>query len=70
MPTRRAFDALKRGADMPRLRRSFQPRLRRPGRVGLPAAAGLILATHTVKIVVLGTAGHPRVDLDTFVILR
>jgi hypothetical protein len=55
---------------MPRLRRSFQPRLRRQGRVVLPAAAGLILATHTVKIVVLGTAGHPRVDLDTFVILR
>jgi GH25 family lysozyme M1 (1,4-beta-N-acetylmuramidase) len=24
-------------------------------------------ATHTVKIVVLGTAGHPRVDIDAFV---
>ncbi|HET9614336.1 MAG TPA: hypothetical protein VFP22_05960 [Candidatus Limnocylindrales bacterium] len=26
--------------------------------------------THTVKIVVAGTAGHPRVDLDAFVVLR
>jgi hypothetical protein len=27
-------------------------------------------ATHTIRIIVLGTAGHPRVDLDSFVILR
>jgi hypothetical protein len=27
-------------------------------------------ATHTIKIVVLGTAGHPRVDLDAFLIIR
>ena len=27
-------------------------------------------ATHTIRIVVLGTAGHPRVDLDTFLIIR
>jgi hypothetical protein len=26
--------------------------------------------THTVKVVPVGTAGHPRVDLDAFVILR
>lgn len=26
--------------------------------------------THTVKIVVSGTAGHPRVDVDAFVVLR
>jgi hypothetical protein len=26
--------------------------------------------THTVKIVVSGTSGHPRVDLDAFVVLR
>jgi GH25 family lysozyme M1 (1,4-beta-N-acetylmuramidase) len=26
--------------------------------------------THTIKIVVLGTAGHPRVDIDAFVRLR
>jgi hypothetical protein len=26
--------------------------------------------THKVKIVVFGTAGHPRVDLDAFVVLR
>ncbi len=25
---------------------------------------------HTIRIVVSGTAGHPRVDLDTFVIAR
>jgi hypothetical protein len=29
-----------------------------------------ILATHTISLVVAGTAGHPRVDLDAFVILR
>jgi hypothetical protein len=27
-------------------------------------------ATHTIRIVVLGTVGHPRVDLDTFLIIR
>ncbi len=27
-------------------------------------------ATHTLKIVVMGTAGHPRVDLDALVFLR
>ena len=27
-------------------------------------------ATHTVKLVVIGTAGHPRVDVDAFVVLR
>lgn len=27
-------------------------------------------ATHTIRIVVLGTAGHPRVDLDAFLIIR
>jgi hypothetical protein len=26
--------------------------------------------THSVKIVVSGTAGHPRVDVDAFVVLR
>jgi hypothetical protein len=26
--------------------------------------------THTIKVVVLGTAGHPRVDLDAFIVLR
>ena len=26
--------------------------------------------THTIKIVVVGTAGHPRVDMDAFVRLR
>jgi hypothetical protein len=26
--------------------------------------------THTIRVVVLGTAGHPRVDLDAFVVLR
>jgi hypothetical protein len=26
--------------------------------------------THKIKIVVAGTAGHPRVDLDAFVVLR
>jgi hypothetical protein len=26
--------------------------------------------THKVKIVVSGTSGHPRVDLDAFVVLR
>ncbi len=28
------------------------------------------MGLHTIKIVVLGTAGHPRVDLDTFVIAK
>ena len=26
--------------------------------------------THKIKIVVSGTSGHPRVDLDAFVVLR
>jgi len=26
--------------------------------------------THSVKIVVSGTSGHPRVDLDAFVVLK
>jgi hypothetical protein len=26
--------------------------------------------THTVRIEVVGTAGHPRVDLDAFVVMR
>ena len=26
--------------------------------------------THTIRVVVLGTAGHPRVDLDAFIVLR
>jgi hypothetical protein len=26
--------------------------------------------THKIKVVVVGTAGHPRVDLDAFVVLR
>jgi hypothetical protein len=26
--------------------------------------------THTIRIVVLGTAGHPRIDLDAFLIIR
>jgi hypothetical protein len=26
--------------------------------------------THTIKVVVAGTDGHPRVDLDAFVIIR
>jgi hypothetical protein len=28
------------------------------------------LGPHTIQIVVLGTAGHPRVDIDTFVVVR
>ena len=27
-------------------------------------------AAHTVKLVVVGTAGHPRVDVDGFVVIR
>jgi hypothetical protein len=27
-------------------------------------------ATHTIKIVVVGTSGHPRIDIDSFVVLR
>jgi hypothetical protein len=30
-----------------------------------PAYAG-----HTIKVVPVGTAGHPRVDIDAFLILR
>jgi hypothetical protein len=26
--------------------------------------------THTLKLVVVGTAGHPRIDIDAFEILR
>jgi hypothetical protein len=26
--------------------------------------------THTIRVIVLGTAGHPRIDLDTFIVLR
>jgi hypothetical protein len=26
--------------------------------------------THTIRVIVLGTAGHPRVDLDAFIVLR
>jgi len=26
--------------------------------------------THTIKVVVLGTAGHSRVDLDAFIVTR
>ena len=26
--------------------------------------------THTIRVVVLGTAGHPRVDVDAFIVLR
>jgi hypothetical protein len=32
--------------------------------------SGLAYGTHTMKVLVLGTRGHPRVDLDAFVILR
>ena len=28
------------------------------------------VGTHTIRVVVLGTAGHPRVDLDAFIVLR
>ena len=28
------------------------------------------VGTHVIKVVVLGTAGHPRVDVDTFLVLR
>jgi len=28
------------------------------------------LGTHSIKIVVVGTAGHPRVDLDAFEVVR
>jgi len=28
------------------------------------------VGTHTIRIVVVGTAGHPRVDLDSFFVLR
>ena len=31
---------------------------------------GLAYGPHTVKVVALGTAGRPRVDLDGFVVLR
>jgi hypothetical protein len=27
-------------------------------------------ATRTIKLVVVGTAGHPRVDIDAFVVVR
>jgi hypothetical protein len=26
--------------------------------------------THTIKVVVLGTSGHPRVDVDAFLVLK
>jgi hypothetical protein len=26
--------------------------------------------THTIKVVVVGTAGHPRVDVDAFAVLK
>lgn len=29
-----------------------------------------VVGTHTIKVVVLSTAGHPRVDLDSFIVLR
>ena len=28
------------------------------------------VGTHTIKVVPVGTAGHPRVDIDAFVVLR
>jgi hypothetical protein len=28
------------------------------------------VGTHHLKLVVVGTAGHPRVDVDAFVVLR
>lgn len=27
-------------------------------------------ATHTIKVVVVGTSGHPRIDIDAFLVLR
>jgi subtilisin family serine protease len=27
-------------------------------------------ATHTIRVVVAGTAGHPRIDLDAFIVMR
>ena len=30
----------------------------------------LTSGTHTIKIVVVGTAGHPRIDVDAFTVLR
>ncbi len=34
------------------------------------AAGWSVLGTHTVKLVVVGTAGHPRIDLDGIVVLK
>ena len=28
------------------------------------------VGTHTIRVTVLGTAGHPRVDVDAFLVLR
>ncbi len=29
-----------------------------------------VSGTHTIRIASLGTAGHPRVDLDAFIVVR
>ena len=39
-------------------------------RIVVFAAAWSTNAAHTLKVVVVGTAGHPRVDLDGFVVFR
>jgi hypothetical protein len=39
-------------------------------RVVLFSRAWSTVATHTVRVVVLGTAGRPRVDIDGFAIVR
>jgi subtilisin family serine protease len=39
-------------------------------RIVMFAAAWSTNAAHTLKVVVVGTAGHPRVDVDGFVIFR
>ena len=30
----------------------------------------LTLGKHTIKLIVAGTAGHPRVDLDAFIVMK
>ena len=39
-------------------------------RIVVFAAAWSANAAHTLKVVVAGTAGHPRVDLDAFAVVR
>jgi hypothetical protein len=34
------------------------------------ARSWLRSGTHTIKLVALGTAGHPRIDIDAFLVIR